>query len=182
MAFPARGASLTGLSDKTLRCKIKTGALKARKGKTVNAKIQVKITNDFFGQIHTEAQSNEQEKFTTVSGTNIEEDTAVKVTGALERDAFSSDFDTIEKQLIDREMVQSLLREFLSSLLKREEERQARELAELEKQDLIKQVEALKAEQAELKAAADKAAALEKELTLAKRPWWEKMFGTPAQE
>lgn len=37
-------AELTGVSEKTLRRQIKKGALKAKKGRAVNAKIQVLIT------------------------------------------------------------------------------------------------------------------------------------------
>lgn len=211
--FLQDAAELTGLSEKTLRRNIKKGALKARKGKTVNAKIQVQITSDFLGRVNKEAQTEEFDEDTSLDGVSIEEVSVEDVTYPEHEEA--SDFrPTGEKPLMDKEMVQTLLNELMSPLLKRveeqavvlreqertiedqktqlrllpdiqkreEEERQARELAELEKQALIKQVEALQAEQAELKAAADKAAALEKELTFAKRPWWEKMFGTPAQE
>ncbi len=67
-----------------------------------------------------------------------------------------------------------------------QEERKARELAELEKEALHKQIEALKAEQEalkieqiELKAVAEKTAELEKQVALANRPWWQKMFAAP---
>jgi|GEM_PF-2882540 hypothetical protein len=60
-----------------------------------------------------------------------------------------------------------------------ESERKARELAELEKQALTKQIEALKIAEIELKATAEKAAELEKQLAIAKRPWWQKLMGNP---
>lgn len=60
-----------------------------------------------------------------------------------------------------------------------ESERKARELAELEKQALVKQIEALKTAEMELKATAEKAAELEKQLAIAKRPWWQKLMGNP---
>ncbi|HNA72315.1 MAG TPA: hypothetical protein PKW73_03200 [Candidatus Obscuribacter sp.] len=62
-----------------------------------------------------------------------------------------------------------------------ESERKAREMAELEKQALVKQIEALKTAQEELKATAEKAAELEKQLTIAKRPWWQKLMGSPQE-
>ncbi len=60
-----------------------------------------------------------------------------------------------------------------------ESERKARELAELEKQALTKQIEALQIAEIELKATAEKAAELEKQLAIAKRPWWQKLMGNP---
>lgn len=211
--FLQDAAELTGLSEKTLRRNIKKGALKARKGKTVNAKIQVLISSDFLGRVNKEAQVEETDEDTNLDGINIEEVSVEEVTYTTDHEDASDFSPTSEKPLMDKELVQSLLNELMGPLLKRveeqavvlrdqertiedqktqlrmlpdiqkreEEERQARELAELEKQALLKQVEALQSEQAELKAAADKTAALEKELTLAKRPWWEKMFGAPAQ-
>ena len=211
--FLQDAAELTGLSEKTLRRNIKKGALKARKGKTVNAKIQVLISSDFLGRVNKEAQVEETDEDTNLDGINIEEVSVEEVTYTTDHEDASDFSPKSEKPLMDKELVQSLLNELMGPLLKRveeqavvlrdqertiedqktqlrmlpdiqkreEEERQARELAELEKQALLKQVEALQSEQAELKAAADKTAALEKELTLAKRPWWEKMFGAPAQ-
>ncbi len=57
-------------------------------------------------------------------------------------------------------------------------EREARELAELEKVALLKQIEAMEAEKEELKIQAAKTEELEKELALARQSWWKKLFAS----
>jgi hypothetical protein len=84
------------------------------------------------------------------------------------------------KTIRDQETVitdQKIQLRLLPDLKAREEaERQARELAVHETEALKKQIEALDQSQKSLKAAADKAALLEKELEIAKRPLWKKLF------
>ena len=47
----AEAAEITKLSEKTLRRQIKKGTLKAKKGPTVNSKIQVDLSEDFLSSV-----------------------------------------------------------------------------------------------------------------------------------
>ncbi len=214
-------AELTGVSEKTLRRQIKKGALKAKKGRAVNAKIQVLITPEITARISKESPSDDLEDDTSFDGVDIEEVSFEEVTeepaGASADGVkdFSPDQDEKAKQ--DLAKFESMINVVMTPLVKRveemavalreqdrliedqkrelrllpdlqsreQEERKARELAELEKEALHKQIEALKAEQEalkteqiELKAVAEKTAELEKQLALSNRPWWQKMFSS----
>lgn len=223
--FLQEAADSLGLSEKTLRRNIKKGALKARKGKAVNAKIQVYITQDFLTKQSPEAPSDDTEDDTILDNVHIEEYTVEDVTDELagtgtptaEVEDFSPQ-STVAGMPRDLPAIKELVNELMGPLVRRieeqtialneqnrtireqenaieeqkiqlrllpdlrareEQERKERELAELEKQALKKQIEAMEAAQEALKAEAEKAAALEKEVALLKRPWWQKMLGTP---
>lgn len=200
-------AELTQLSEKTLRRHIKRGLLKAKKGKTVNAKIQVLLDSDTLAKISTALPVEEVDEDFTIDGVELDEQSTDS------EDATATDFSPNPSPELkpDMDMFKNIINEMMSPLLKRVEEqaillqkqereienhkvelrllpdiqtrekleREARELAELEKIALQKQIKAMEAEKEELAAQAAKTVELEKQLALAKRTWWQKIFAYP---
>lgn len=206
--FLQEASSATELSEKTLRRNIKKGILKARKGKAVNAKIQVFITPDLLGKLQDPAQEDHEDDV-CLDNVQIEEFTVEDMSessdeGSVQQQDFSPGKQT--NAAPDMEAMKAFISELMNPLVKRveeqavvlqeqeriieeqktqlrllpdlqskeENERKARELAELELVALKKQIEALQKEKEELGTTAQKAAELEKEIETLKAPWWKK--------
>ncbi len=205
--FLQEASTATELSEKTLRRNIKKGVLKARKGKAVNAKIQVFITPDLLGKLQAPAQEDLDddacldnvhiEEFTVEEDESEQQDfrpeAQPKTPDVETMKAFISEMMTplvkrVEEQALvlhqqEREIAEqrTQLRLLPDLQTKEENERKARELAELELLALKKQIEALQKEKDELGTTAQKAVDLEKEIEALKAPWWKKLFSSPAQ-
>lgn len=210
--FLQEASTATELSEKTLRRNIKKGILKARKGKAVNAKIQVFITPDLLGKLQEPAQED-QEDDACLDNVQIDEFTVEEMSDSSEEStAPQEDFspEGQPKGMPDMETMKAFIGELMNPLVKRveeqaivlqeqeriieeqktklrllpdlqsreENERKARELAELELLALKKQIEALQQEKEELGTSAQKAAELEKEIEILKAPWWKKWFSS----
>ena len=209
--FLQEAATATELSEKTLRRNIKKGILKARKGKAVNAKIQVFITPDLLGKLQEPAQED-QEEDACLDNVQIEEFTIEEMSDSSEESKDQEDFspEAQPKTMPDMEVMKAFIGELMNPLVKRveeqavvlqeqeriieeqksqlrllpdlqskeENERKARELAELELLALKKQIEALQKENDELGTSAQKATELEKEIETLKAPWWKKWFSS----
>jgi len=207
-------ASATELSEKTLRRNIKKGILKARRGKAVNAKMQVFITPELLGKLQEPVQE-EHEDDSCLDNVQIEEYTVEEMSDVPEEStSHQQDFSPNQtKSIPDMETMKAFIGELMNPLVKRveeqavvlqeqeriieeqktqlrllpdlqskeENERKARELAELELVALKKQVEALQKEKEELGTTAQKAAELEKEIETLKAPWWKRWFSSSSQ-
>ncbi len=208
--FLQEASTATELSEKTLRRNIKKGVLKARKGKAVNAKIQVLITPDLLGKLQDPAQED-MEDDACLDNVQIEEFTVEDMSESSDEGSVRQQDFSPEKQtnaVPDMEAMKAFISELMNPLVKRveeqaivlqeqertiaeqktqlrllpdlqtkeENERKARELAELELVALKKQIDALQKEKEELGTTAQKAAELEKEIEILKAPWWKKWF------
>lgn len=212
--FLQEASTATELSEKTLRRNIKKGVLKARKGKAVNAKIQVFITPDLLGKLQDPAQEDLEDD-ACLDNVQIEEFTVEDMSESSDEGSVQQQDFNPEKQtnaVPDMEAMKAFISELMNPLVKRveeqavvlqeqertiaeqktqlrllpdlqtkeENERKARELAELELVALKKQIDALQKEKEELGTTAQKAAELEKEIEILKAPWWKKWFGAPS--
>ncbi|MBX9724277.1 MAG: hypothetical protein K2X81_22905 [Candidatus Obscuribacterales bacterium] len=208
--FLQEASTATELSEKTLRRNIKKGVLKARKGKAVNAKIQVFITPDLLGKLQDPAQEDLEDD-ACLDNVQIEEFTVEDMSESSDEGSVQQQDFNPEKQTnaaSDMEAMKAFIGELMNPLVKRveeqavvlqeqerkiaeqktqlrllpdlqtkeENERKARELAELELVALKKQIDALQKEKEELGTTAQKAAELEREIEILKAPWWKKWF------
>ena len=122
--FLQEASTATELSEKTLRRNIKKGVLKARKGKAVNAKIQVFITPDLLGKLQDPTQEDLEDD-ACLDNIQIEEFTVEDMSESSDEGSVQQQDFNPEKQtnaVPDMEAMKAFISELMNPLVKRVEE------------------------------------------------------------